>query len=63
MVKRTASRPDLVEQVAQRDEGAGALGHAHRLAAAQDMHDLAQHDFAGAPGSDSAFTAAFMRWT
>ena len=37
--------PDLVDEVAQRHVGAGALGHAHGLAAAHDVHDLAQHHF------------------
>ena len=44
MVNRTASRPDPVQQVGQRDVGAGALGHAHGLAVAQHVHDLAEHD-------------------
>ena len=35
---------DLVEQVAEGFEGAGALGHADDLAPANDAHDLAEQD-------------------
>ena len=33
----------LLQQIAQRDEGPGAFRHAHRLAAAHHVHDLAEH--------------------
>ena len=42
IMKRTASRADLVDHLAQRDEIAGALRHLHRLAVAQQLHQL--HD-------------------
>ena len=32
---------DLVDDLAQGDEGAGALRHAHRLALVEQMHQLA----------------------
>jgi hypothetical protein len=43
-MKRTASRPDLVDDLAQGDEVAGALRHAHRLAVAEQLHQLHQLD-------------------
>ena len=41
--KRTASRPDLVDQVAHRHVAAGALADLHFLAAAHHRHHLVQH--------------------
>jgi hypothetical protein len=43
--QRTASRPDFVDQVAQRHVAAGALGDLHLLAAAHDGDHLVQHVF------------------
>jgi hypothetical protein len=40
IMKRTASRADLVDHFAQRDEIAGALRHLHRLAIAQQLDKL-----------------------
>ncbi len=41
-MKRTGVAADFVDDVAQRHEIAGALGHLHRLAVAQQPHQLAQ---------------------
>ncbi len=50
--KRTASRADLVDQIAHVDVAAGALGDLHLLAALHHRHHLVQH-VVGVSGGDA----------
>ena len=54
---------DLLDHLAQRDELARPLRHAHRLAGAEELHQLAEQDVELASPSVTAVTAAFMRLT
>ena len=45
---------DLVDHLAQRDEGAGALRHAHRLAVVEQVDELGQLDVERPPCPRSA---------
>jgi hypothetical protein len=63
MTKRVTSGPPL-DHVAQRHEGARALGHLEGLAAVlEQLHQLGQLDVERHAPADSAATAAFIRLT
>ena len=54
--------PDLLDQLLHQHELAATLGHAHRLAVAEQGHELDDQRVEALGGCPRASMAAFMRW-